>query len=1065
MQAVIDRIVQYPNRYQLTNVETQEVLGTFDFDEVTGTVQQVGTEIDAELFQTIADDLAARVKLSGGELKDTVVTFSDISGTAANVASGDTSATLWGKVKNWFSRLKALAFKDKISNTDVAENAAIAQSKVNGLESALAGKQPTITGAATSITNNNLTARRVVVSDESGKIDVSAVTATELNYISGADRNIQNQIEDIKDGTTPPVQAMRAQQDGDGANIVQTYAKKNGSYPNMTVGNATNATNAANAENANNAASANKVANALTVVVDGESTVYDGSAARTVGINTTSSTDPEAVHFTEQALTSEQQTQARENIGAAGTSGNYPNMTVGNATHADSADSAAKAVTTLNNTIDLNTMQGAAYWGKRYYGGGSGVANRPDGVNGYALEIIQGDATSTVQILYSVVGSESSENRPTHYQRSYSAGNSTWSEWEELVTAEGNYPNLAAGEAKGLSKVGAVYADSASRVGWHKFAEVPLSALTAVSGASSYSAIVLVNGLNPYQGGDTANSGIVEVDMRVDGSRFTSSTPPQIKLLSGNVDIQKLCFKRTDTEVGLYINTSSIYVRYSFTVLDERYYLGRSVDAMEFADEYYGAAAPDGAVYATNVNQAAYAQEAAMLDEAYKAGNNSSTSQNGYVKLIDFTAGNNWAEKTLRLEFGDDNASNVPQNPCGMEIRVQWNSSDGVSPRAVLLYGDKQIADKLYVSYNPSFTEGEENTVSVYYKVSGGYDMVAYKPLYMTPRQGTNVTGVNFYQPTQSDLIAELPSGNTNTAITALENFRDLRYAKYDADGNDISDTYAKQSNISNPNLIINPDFKINQRNKRNTDIGSQSYGADRWKQLNSNGVVFTSDDFLQITGDTPATNLSQPFEEIPPAGDYTLSVMSGSSKTNLSVKSMNFTITDNGELQTKSIISLGVGMYLLSVYITDGVFDVRFTCLGNSGTCYVKWVKLEPGTVATKFVPPDPATELLKCQRYYIAFNENAPFNGWIFSATSVRITIPVPTAMRESPTLVFPNGGSIGSTRIYSNGGTLTPSAYSVQQAENNQIVLSLTVSGATANQTAAWRSISKAALDAEI
>ena len=469
----------------------------------------------------------------------------------------------------------------------------------------------------------------------------------------------------------------------------------------------------------------------------------------------------------------------------AKTSGNYPNMTVGSAT---------KAETTLNNTIDLNTMQGAAYWGKRYYGGGSGVANRPDGVNGYALEIIQGDATSTVQVLYSVVGSESSENRPTHYQRSYSAGNSTWSEWEELVTAEGNYPNLTAGEAKGLSKVGSVYADSASRVGWHKFAEVPLSALTAVSGASSYSAIVLVNGLNPYQGGDTANSGIVEVDMRVDGSRFTSSVPPRIKLLSGNVDIQKLCFKRTDTEVGLYINTSSIYVRYSFTVLDERYYLGRSVDAMEFADEYYGAAAPDGAVYATNVNQAAYAQEAAMLDEAYKAGNNSSASQNGYVKLIDFTAGNNWAEKTLRLEFGDDNISNVPQNPCGMEMRVQWNSSVGVSPRAVLLYGDKQIADKLYVSYTPSFTEGEENTVSVYYKVSGGFDMVAYKPLYMTPRQGTDVTGVIFYQPTQSDLIAELPSGNTNTAITALENFRDLRYAKYDADGNDISDTYAKQS-------------------------------------------------------------------------------------------------------------------------------------------------------------------------------------------------------------------------------------------------------------------------------
>ena len=662
MKEVQDRVVQFSNRYKLTDVATGEVLGTFDFDEVTGTVQQVGTEIDKELFDSIAADLAERVVSAGGELAGTIVTFSDISGTAANVASGDTSATLWGKVKNWFSRLKALAFKNKVAagdfeagaikNADVAADAAIAQSKVSGL----------MTDYVASISASG---RTVTYKNKNG-VNMGSITTQDTTY--GLASQSSNGLMSSTDKT---------KLDG-----IESGAQRN------TV---------------------------LGVKGSSESAYRTGNVNITkanIGLDNVDNTSDK-----DKPLSAATQTALN---GKANTSGTYPNMTVGNATHADSADSAVKA------TQDGNGDNIAATYAKQ----------------------------------------------------------------------NGTYPNLAAGEAKGLSKVGTVYADSASRVGWHKFAEVPLSALTAVSGASSYSAIVLVNGLNPYQGGDTANSGIVEVDMRVDGSQFTSSTPPQIKLLSGNVDIQKLCFKRTDTEVGLYINTSSIYVRYSFTVLDERYYLGRSVDAMEFADEYYGAAAPDGAVYATNVNQAAYAQEAAMLDEAYKAGNNSSASQNGYVKLIDFTADNNWAEKTLRLEFGDDNISNVPQNPCGMEIRVQWNSSDGVSPRAVLLYGDKQIADKLYVSYNPSFTEGEENTVSVYYKVSGGYDMVAYKPLYMTPRQGTDVTGVNFYQPTQSDLIAELPSGNTNTALTALENFRDLRYAKYDADGNDISDTYAKKDDM-----------------------------------------------------------------------------------------------------------------------------------------------------------------------------------------------------------------------------------------------------------------------------
>lgn len=59
MKDVNDRIVQYPNRYKLTNINNNEVLGTFDFDEVTGTVQQVGTEINAELFGSIKTDLSS----------------------------------------------------------------------------------------------------------------------------------------------------------------------------------------------------------------------------------------------------------------------------------------------------------------------------------------------------------------------------------------------------------------------------------------------------------------------------------------------------------------------------------------------------------------------------------------------------------------------------------------------------------------------------------------------------------------------------------------------------------------------------------------------------------------------------------------------------------------------------------------------------------------------------------------------------------------------------------------------------------------------------------------------
>lgn len=56
------------------------------------------------------------------------------------------------------------------------------------------GAQATITGAATTVTASDLTASRAAVSNASGKIDVSAVTTTELNYVSGVTSAIQTQM-------------------------------------------------------------------------------------------------------------------------------------------------------------------------------------------------------------------------------------------------------------------------------------------------------------------------------------------------------------------------------------------------------------------------------------------------------------------------------------------------------------------------------------------------------------------------------------------------------------------------------------------------------------------------------------------------------------------------------------------------------------------------------------------------------------------------------------------------------------------------------------------------------
>lgn len=61
-------------------------------------------------------------------------------------------------------------------------------------KSQLDTKQNTITGAATTITGSNLTASRALVSNSSGKVAVSAVTATELGYLDGVTSAIQTQL-------------------------------------------------------------------------------------------------------------------------------------------------------------------------------------------------------------------------------------------------------------------------------------------------------------------------------------------------------------------------------------------------------------------------------------------------------------------------------------------------------------------------------------------------------------------------------------------------------------------------------------------------------------------------------------------------------------------------------------------------------------------------------------------------------------------------------------------------------------------------------------------------------
>lgn len=161
---------------------------------------------------------------------------------------------------------------------------------------------------------------------------------------------------------------------------------------------------------------------------------------------------------------------------------------------------------------------------------------------------------------------------------------------------------------------------------------------------------------------------------------------------------------------------------------------------------------------------------------------------------------------------------------------------------------------------------------------------------------------------------------------------------------------------FSNPNLLINSDFKINQRGQSTYSSTGAGCTVDRWVGTNVRTDV-NSDNTVTVSSLSGVGYYTQHEEKIS-YGKHTYSIY---------VQAITGTVKAFYKSKDSKDVELGTLNQGLNTFtsVDDGFKSFLLSFAGGSSVT-LKYAKVEQGTVATSFVAPNLADELVKCRRYY---------------------------------------------------------------------------------------------------
>lgn len=245
----------------------------------------------------------------------------------------------------------------------------------------------------------------------------------------------------------------------------------------------------------------------------------------------------------------------------------------------------------------------------------------------------------------------------------------------------------------------------------------------------------------------------------------------------------------------------------------------------------------------------------------------------------------------------------------------------------------------------------------------------------------------------------------SNYAQEMISKINGLVNGTVKAKHSELADTATIALNSSNPNLLINGDFKINQRGSSTYTCTKNEYTVDRW--LGSNNLTVTktaSGVTLSNTSTSANTTFVQKLEE--PYSSFAGQSLTLSAKIAGEIYFLTTTIpatapTTATTLKTATI-STGVSL-VMNVYPNSILgFGIN---LSPEATTTLTYLKLEVGTSPTIFTPRPYAEELALCQRYYQKFGLVIEKVSYCSSKNSLyNFTLPI--AIRTVPTISFSSG-----------------------------------------------------------